>query len=117
VSKRGFQLETHFGTSDSAVKLSALAVRLEKPFRLFICRHWHCDSKSFIEERISLQIWQERRHSSVARGRYWAFSLELGASSIYLAACGLSWWKICIIKVVLPLAGRNLHQITPADHH
>jgi hypothetical protein len=51
VSKRGFQLETHStlgfgseticpsrGISDSAVKLSALAVELEKPFRFFICR-------------------------------------------------------------------------------
>jgi hypothetical protein len=38
-----------FRCSDSAVKLSALAVRLEKPFRFFICRHWHFDSKIFIE--------------------------------------------------------------------
>jgi hypothetical protein len=41
-----------FRCSDSAVKLSILAGRLEKPFRLFICRYWHRDSKSFIEERI-----------------------------------------------------------------
>jgi hypothetical protein len=39
--------------SDSTVKLSALAMRLEKPFRVLICRYWHCDSKIFIEGRIS----------------------------------------------------------------
>ena len=29
-----------FRCSDSAMKLSALAVRLEKSFRLLICRYW-----------------------------------------------------------------------------
>jgi hypothetical protein len=61
VSKRGFQLETHSalgfgseticpsrGISDSAVKLSALAVELENPFRVLICRDWYRDSKNFI---------------------------------------------------------------------
>jgi hypothetical protein len=59
MSNRGFQLKPirHLGfgseticpsrgISDSAVKLSAQAEELEKPFRVFICRHWHCDSRS-----------------------------------------------------------------------
>jgi hypothetical protein len=66
VSKQGFQLETHSalgfgneticpsrGISDSAVKLSALAVRLEKSSWLLICRYWQYDLEIFIEERIS----------------------------------------------------------------
>jgi hypothetical protein len=71
--------------------------------------------RTSLKKGFHLQIWQERGHSSLARGKYWAFSLELGASS-FPAACGLSWWKICITRVVLPLAGRSLHQIIPADH-
>jgi hypothetical protein len=43
-----------FQCSDSAVKLSALAVRLEEPFRFLICRDWYRDSKNFIDESISL---------------------------------------------------------------
>jgi hypothetical protein len=36
------------GISDSAVKLSALAVEVEKPFRVLICRDWYRDSKNSI---------------------------------------------------------------------
>jgi hypothetical protein len=59
VSNQGFQLKPiqHLGfgseticpsrgISDLAVKLFAQAEELEKPFRVFICRHWHCDSRS-----------------------------------------------------------------------
>ena len=49
-----------FRCSDSAVKPSALAVRLEKPFRLLICRYWHCDLGRFIREELHLQIWTEK---------------------------------------------------------
>ena len=56
-----------FRHSDSAVKLSVLAERLEKPFQLFICRHWHCDSKNFIEERISFADLVRRGNFSLAR--------------------------------------------------
>jgi len=43
--------------SDSTVKPSALAVRLEKPFRIFICRYWHCDSRRFIEDWSPFPVW------------------------------------------------------------
>jgi hypothetical protein len=36
------------GISDLAVKLSALAVELEKAFRVLICRDWYRDSKNFM---------------------------------------------------------------------
>ena len=38
VSKRGFSVGNPFGTSDSAVKPSALAGKLENSFRVLICR-------------------------------------------------------------------------------
>jgi hypothetical protein len=105
-----------FGHSDSAVKLSVLAGRLEKPFRLFICRHWHCDSKNFIEERISFADLARRGHSSLARGKYWAFFLELDASSFSLLRVVSHGGDMHLPKS-LPLAGRDLHQIIPVDHH
>jgi hypothetical protein len=99
VSKRGFHLETHSalgfgseticpsrGISDSVVKLSALAVELEKPFRVLICRYWHCDPRRFIEEEFSISVWKNR-------GRFlwhvWSVGrpFELGAFSSSLAVC------------------------------
>jgi hypothetical protein len=41
------------------VRLSALAVDLEKPFRVLICRDWYLDSKNSIDGRISFA--EERR--------------------------------------------------------
>jgi hypothetical protein len=72
-----------FRCSDSAVKLSALAVRLEKPFRFLICRYWHCDLGRFIREELHLQIWKEKGvFFGTCEG--WGVSFELGAFSINL---------------------------------
>jgi hypothetical protein len=45
-----------FWHSDSVVKLSVLAKRLEKPFWIFICRHWHCDSRGIYQRRKSISV-------------------------------------------------------------
>jgi hypothetical protein len=45
-----------FRHSDLAVKPSVLAGRLEKPFKLFICRHWHCDSRGIYQRRNSISV-------------------------------------------------------------
>jgi hypothetical protein len=45
-----------FWHSDSAVKLSVLAGRLENPFHIFICIHWHCDSRGIYRRRNSISV-------------------------------------------------------------
>ena len=53
------------GISDSAVKLSAQAEELEKPFRLFICRHCHCDSEGIFRR----SLWETTSFSDLSRKR------------------------------------------------
>ena len=66
------------------MKLSALAVRLEKPFKVLICRYWHCDSKIFIERRISFADLGREGIFSLARVESLGVFLELDASAIVL---------------------------------
>jgi hypothetical protein len=81
-----------FRHSDSAVKLSVLAGRLEKPFRLFICRYWHCDSKRFIGEDFISDL-KKRGHFFFGTWEVLGVFLELGASSFIccVLSIGLSF--------------------------
>jgi hypothetical protein len=69
------------------VKLSVLVGRLEKPFRIFICRYWHLDSKSFIEERTSFADCGRQGIVSLARVESLGRFLELGAFFFIHVAC------------------------------
>jgi hypothetical protein len=73
-----------FWCSDSAVKLSALAGSLEKPFRLFICRYWHRELKSFIERKNFICRFGKRGHFFFGTSGEFGRFLELGASSFSL---------------------------------
>jgi hypothetical protein len=69
------------------VKLSVLAGRLEKPFRIFICKYWHHDSKSFIEERTPFADCGRGGIVSLARVESLGRFLELGAFFFIHAVC------------------------------
>jgi hypothetical protein len=56
------------------VRLSALAVDLEKPFRVLICKDWYLDSKNSIDGRIHLQKNEERASPFDTSGEFWEFS-------------------------------------------
>jgi hypothetical protein len=62
------------------VKLSALAVRLEEPFRFLICSDWHRDSKNFIDGSISIVDLGKKGHFSLGTSWWFDCLLELGAS-------------------------------------
>jgi hypothetical protein len=67
------------------VKLSAQAVELEKSFRLFICRHWHCDSEGIFSKKEPHLSFVKREGVFLGTcGRLGVFSFELGASIIIL---------------------------------
>jgi hypothetical protein len=104
VSKQGFQLETHFGTSDSAVKLSSLAGRLEEPSRLFICRHWHCDSRSIQRRRNFISACEERRQFPLALVEGLGVSSELGAIFIQWLGVFHFGWSIHLPSMAIVLA-------------
>jgi len=65
--------------SDSAVKPSALAVRLEKPSRLFICRYCYCDFEEGHRRLITIFSWESEGVFPLARVGEW--TLELGVLS------------------------------------
>jgi hypothetical protein len=73
-----------FQHSDSAVKPSALAERLENPFRVLICRDWHRDLKHFTEEGILFA--EVARRDIFSIGTSWGFDhlFELGATILLL---------------------------------
>jgi hypothetical protein len=89
------------------VKLSALAGRLEKPLRIFICRYWHRDSKSFIEERTSFADLGRGGIFSLARVESLGVSLSWAHPS--LSCCVLTTKaELCLFQGVVSLAGRDL---------
>jgi hypothetical protein len=92
------------------VKPSVLAGRLEKPFRLFICRYWHCVSKIFIGEdfisdlrregifllaRVGVGIRSLELDASLLLAAYWYLGVEFPFPSVSLAgrdsSCGHCW--------------------------
>jgi hypothetical protein len=76
---------------DSAVKLSALAGRLEKPFRFLICRYWHCDFEKICWRRLSFSDLRRERAFFFGTWEGLGVFLELGASSFSLlrvVSCG-----------------------------
>jgi hypothetical protein len=105
-----------FWCSDSAVKLSALAGSLEKPFRLFICRYWHRESKSFIEERISFADLGRGGIFSLARVE--SLGVSLSWAHPHFPCCVLSpVAELCIFKGVVSLAGRDLELAISAGYY
>jgi hypothetical protein len=96
-----------FRHSDSAVKLSVLAGRLEKPFRLFICRYWHC-----VFEEI---YWRRLSFSDLRRERAFFFGTWEVLGVFFLswtrppfpAACGLLDAEFGIFPSRGTLAGRD----------
>jgi hypothetical protein len=97
------------------VKLSALAVRLEKPFWLFICRHWHCDSRGTYRRRNFISVCEEGRQFSLARVEGWAFSLSWANSSSFCCIFPLN--TECFIPPSLGITvGRVIEGVTSAVH-
>jgi hypothetical protein len=86
------------------VKLSALAVRLEEPFRVLICRYWHRDSKIFSERRISFTDLGREGIFSLARVESLGAFLELDASSTILLRVVFGA-EFSILQDVIPLLG------------
>jgi hypothetical protein len=75
------------------VKLSVLAGRLEKPFRLFICRYWHCVFEEVYGRRLSFADLRRKR----------AFSWQVGS----VGHSSLSWVRPPFSGSELSLVGEN----------
>ena len=94
------------GTSDSAVKLSAQAVELEKPFRVLICRYWPCVFEEVYWRQLHFLIWEEREHNSLGTsGGIWVFLL-CWAHLLFVVVCSSIVAELFLIQFVVASWGR-----------